>query len=214
MISGPVTVTAEHSIGEAIRLMQRQETGYLLVMAGDELAGVVTRSDLLRALPVPTSAAEAEKARAFLAAPVSEVMTTKPVVIPPSTDVVTAARILQRHGFQALPVVDQRRLVGVVTNRGIIDAFGHDVGADIRGVEVTVDLPNTLPDLHRLVDALAALELPAGPLALTVRLSKNEHRARLRLAFPGPLHVAETLAAAGFRISQLRYEPLADESSL
>jgi len=214
MISGPVTVTSEQSIGETIRLMQRQETGYLLVMAGEHLAGVVTRSDLMREWPVPTSAAETEQARAFLTSPVSEVMTKKVVVVHPASDVVIAARILQNRGFQALPVVDRQRLVGVITSRGIIDVFGHDVGADIRGVEVTVDLPNTLPDLHRLVDALSTLEPPLGPLALTVRLSRNEHRARLRLASPGPLHVAETLAAAGFRVSQLRYEPLPDENPL
>jgi CBS-domain-containing membrane protein len=137
-------------------------------------------------------------------------MTKDPIVIHPSSPVSTAARILHEHGFQALPVVDRRALIGIVTSQGIIDSLGHHLGADIRGVEMTIDLPNDLVDLHRLTDALTALDPRPGALSLTIRLSKHEHRARLRLASPGPLHVAETFATAGFRVSRLHYEPLPD----
>jgi CBS domain-containing protein len=61
---------------------------------------------------------------------VREIMTGEPVCVAPDTEVIEAAELMRRHGVGALPVCDERRLVGIVTDRDIVlrhVARGHHV---------------------------------------------------------------------------------------
>ena len=46
-------------------------------------------------------------------------MTAPPVTVPPRTDVAAASEIMRQHHFRRLPVVDNGRLVGIVTDRDL-----------------------------------------------------------------------------------------------
>lgn len=50
---------------------------------------------------------------------VRDVMTSDPVTVPPSSSMLAAPRLLARHGIRHLPVVDDDRLVGVVSDRDL-----------------------------------------------------------------------------------------------
>lgn len=50
---------------------------------------------------------------------VYEHMTVPPVTVPPRTDVATASEIMRQHRFRRLPVVDNGKLVGIVTDRDL-----------------------------------------------------------------------------------------------
>lgn len=206
MIARAVVLPADATVGDAVARMRAEAVGRLCVVDHDRLVGIVTRSDLMGVLP-STPTADAAEAQAFWMTPVTAVMTPRPIVVGPATSVATAARLLQRHRIQALPVVDRGALVGIITTQDIVDALGHHVGSDIRGAQMSVALPNDLADLHRLTDALVALKDVLFPLALTVRLSKHERLARLIVGTAEPLRVAEELAAAGFKVSGLRADP-------
>lgn len=50
---------------------------------------------------------------------VYQYMTAPPVTVPPRTAVATAAEVMRQHHFRRLPVVDNGRLVGIVTDRDL-----------------------------------------------------------------------------------------------
>jgi len=129
-------------------------------------------------------------------------MTRNPVVVHPGALIEEAARILYWHGLQALPVVENQKLIGLVTSRDVIGSFIRRVGADIRGITMTVNLSRDLSDLRRVSEALIALRSDLFPFALNVRVDRYAARARIRAASPS-LRVAEQLAAAGSTISEL-----------
>ncbi len=50
---------------------------------------------------------------------VRDIMTKKVITIPGSTHLIEAKRLLQEHGFRRLPVVDEGKLVGLVTSNDL-----------------------------------------------------------------------------------------------
>ena len=51
---------------------------------------------------------------------VGEIMSEQPVCVTPETDIVNAAVTMADHELGALPVCEQGRLVGIITNRDIV----------------------------------------------------------------------------------------------
>jgi predicted transcriptional regulator len=197
MITNPLMIDAGATVGAAARSMRAARAGRLCVVSGDRLVGVATWTDLAR---VPTSHAGDLDDVAL-----ADVMTRNPVVVDPGAPIEEAARSLYWHGLQALPVVEDDRLIGLITSRDVIGVFIRRVGADIRGITMAVTLSNDLSDLRRLSAALATTSSASFPLTLTVRVDGYKAQARIRAATPS-LRIAEQLAAAGYTVSELQLD--------
>lgn len=108
MSSKVITVEPQCRIADARALLQKQRVRQLPVVRKDRLAGIVTDRDLRGAAAVKT---------------VAEVLTAKPTVVAPDAPIDEAARLLRRLKVGALPVVEDTRLVGIVTTTDVLDAF-------------------------------------------------------------------------------------------
>lgn len=111
MIYDPVTILADATVGDALRMMQEYHIGGIPVVdAEGMLKGIVTNRDL--------------RFERNLHRPVREVMTSENLVTTSqSTNLEEAADILQQHKIEKLPVVDpDGRLVGLVTYKDITKA--------------------------------------------------------------------------------------------
>ena len=85
-------------------LQERQVSGVPVVKKG-ELVGMITRSDILRN--------REEDQTALL-------MTRKPITVTSDTTIMEASRLLLEHGIRRLPVVDGKKLVGIITVADIV----------------------------------------------------------------------------------------------
>ena len=108
-----VATTPETSVTEAAAAMVANRVGSAIVMQGSFLAGILTERDVMRA------AASAEDLQR---SPVSAWMTPDPQSAPPDTTAEAAAQIMLLHGFRHLPVVEGRRVLGVVSLRELFGA--------------------------------------------------------------------------------------------
>lgn len=207
MTVNPPTIDVTAVCGDAVERMRTMKTGHLPVLRETRLVGFITRADVMRVLFPSGAAPSSAGLPARWLKPVGEVMTKNPIVTHTDVPVEQAARVLNEREIQAMPVVDGSELVGLVTSRGLAGALAHLVGADIKGVQMTVELPDAVHNLRQLVDAITSLKPAHSPLALAVRLDNLERRARLRIAAPRPLPVAETLAMEGIHVVRVRFDP-------
>lgn len=132
-----ITVTAETTVAEAAELMiGHRISGLPVVDAAGEVAGIVTEGDLLRRAETGT---ERRRARwlEFLIAPgrlaseyahangrrVGEVMTDAVVSVGPDDAVADLIDLMERRRIKRVPVIDQGRLVGIVSRANLVRAL-------------------------------------------------------------------------------------------
>ena len=90
------------------------------VVEDDELVGVVSQRDLYRA-SLGTVMQYGEKAqRAFLESVVVKEIMADPISIGPDATVRDAARLMMEHKIGCLPVLEDDRLVGIVTETDML----------------------------------------------------------------------------------------------
>ena len=147
MTPAAVTDAAEDSLAQASAKMWREQTGSLLVVEQERLAGIVTERDLLRAV------AEGLDPRSTS---VSQVMTRELVTITPDTGLKEAAEIMFQKWFRHLPVVaGNGNVVGMISLRDLLTLVAE-----------SLDEPETLQSLtgHKLVRDRRLELIEAGDL--------------------------------------------------
>jgi len=112
MTPDPIRVPPETTIQDVLRLMNEQRVGSVLVSVEDRLLGIFTERDFL------TQAATA--APGWRQAPVGEWMTREPFTIAPSADWEYAMTVLEKLRVRHLPVIDEGRIVGMISSRQLI----------------------------------------------------------------------------------------------
>jgi acetoin utilization protein AcuB len=125
MTTSVVTVKPHDSVRHARELLERHRINQLPVVVEGRLAGIVTDRDLRDAFPsVFDHRRNGRHAAADPAAiPVEDVMAREVLTIAPDVPVGDGARLMRRERIGALPVVDDRRLVGILTRSDVLDAF-------------------------------------------------------------------------------------------
>jgi CBS domain-containing protein len=105
MSTDVVTVTKQDNVFEIAQKMKQNDIGFIPVVEGRKLVGVVTDRDLvIRGLAEKRSGSTA----------VEEVMSTDVVTVTPDMSVDEAAKLMADDKVRRLPVVDNGELVGVV----------------------------------------------------------------------------------------------------
>ena len=116
-----VSVGRNTRCDEADASMERHGIRHLPVLDGDRLVGIVSRHDLTRsALAFALGYGERGRAKLLHTIAVKEVMRETPITVGPEQSVAQAARLLLDHRIGCLPVVEEERLVGIVTTSDLL----------------------------------------------------------------------------------------------
>ncbi len=120
MTVDPVTIGPQTTLPEANRLMKECNIRRLPVVDQGKLVGIVTLSDIREASPSNATALSIYELNYLLARlTVGEIMTRDPFTVAPDTSIEAAARLMLDHKIGSLPVVQETRLVGIITESDI-----------------------------------------------------------------------------------------------
>ena len=139
VMSNPVLAIREHASLEDLAglLYEREISGLPVLDDHDELVGVVSERDLVHAVGdslIRLALRRAPRTGPFLRAPhlrkgdastVGDVMTTPALSVHPDTPLRTVAEMMVVEEVNRLPVVRDRRLIGIVTRGDVLAAIGH-----------------------------------------------------------------------------------------
>jgi signal-transduction protein with cAMP-binding, CBS, and nucleotidyltransferase domain len=112
------------SVLEAVRRMDQANTGAVVALAGDRVAGIFTERDLMRRVVL--------RGRDVASTPVAEVMTRDLVFTEPAEPGEEAMSKMTRHRCRHLPVVDGERLVGLVSIGDVMKEISNEQTVEIR----------------------------------------------------------------------------------
>jgi CBS domain-containing protein len=110
MTKATVTDAASDSLAEAAARMWNAQTGSLLVMEGENLLGIVTERDLLRAIAHGQDPTQV---------PLKDVMRTDIITVGPQATLKEAANIMATKWIRHLPIVEDGKVVGIVSQRDL-----------------------------------------------------------------------------------------------
>ena len=113
MSTNLVTVAISATVAEAATVMGSTRVGSALVMDGERLAGIFTERDIVRALSQDFDAPTH---------PLRHWMTPDPLTVSPDLTVKDALDIMLNRGFRHLPVMEDERVVGMVSIRDLSKA--------------------------------------------------------------------------------------------
>lgn len=107
MVKEVITIDENSTVKEAADVMNKFEIGCLIAVRKGKAMGIITERDLLKR--VVAEAKDANKTK------VKDVMSSPLVVVEPSMDLDEAVRLMFQMKIKKLPVVDGKRLVGLVS---------------------------------------------------------------------------------------------------
>ena len=120
----PVTITPSTSVHEAQALMQQRKIRHLPVLQDGRLVGMISDRDIRLVLPSPATSLTVWEIRHLLdKLTVGEVMTYFVMTTAPDCLVTEAVGRMLGHKVGALPVVEDRQVVGILTRTDILRAF-------------------------------------------------------------------------------------------
>jgi acetoin utilization protein AcuB len=121
-----ITVSSNCTLPDAYWLMLENKIRRLPVVDEGVLVGMVTLADLRYMDPFSIAGLDVIQISDRLAKyPVRQLMTENPKTISPTTSLIDAARLMVKHKISALPVLDGKELVGIITESDIFRAFAE-----------------------------------------------------------------------------------------
>jgi CBS domain-containing protein len=117
------SVAPDAPVLEAIKRMAEHRIGALLVLANGELLGVVSERDYARKVIL--------QGKSSSQTAVSDIMSGTPITVGPDTDVFDCMRLCTDSRIRHLPVVEEGKLVGVISIgdlvKAVIDAQAEQI---------------------------------------------------------------------------------------
>ncbi len=107
-----VSVKPSDSVLEAIKVLARENIGAAIVISGDGLAGVFSERDYTRKVVLQGRSMETTR--------VEEIMTANVITVTPRTRTRECMALMTEKGIRHLPVVDQGKVLGMISIRDIV----------------------------------------------------------------------------------------------
>ena len=120
-----ITVDSSISIKEAAKIMSDASVGCVVVMEKNVAVGIVTERDFVRRI--------AAKEKPF-STPVKEVMSSPLIVINPNETVWELAELMKLRRIHKVPVVQENKLVGIVTTTDLTRLCSAGSDSEMRRV--------------------------------------------------------------------------------
>ena len=109
------SVRADQTVIEALELMADRNIGALLIMDGDALRGIFSERDYAR-----KGILQGRKAKTT---PITEVMTSSVFVVEPHHSIDDCMKLMTEKRIRHLPVLDQNRVIGLLSIGDIVNAI-------------------------------------------------------------------------------------------
>jgi acetoin utilization protein AcuB len=157
MTTDVITIKPDSDIKSAISVMRKHSIRHLPVIEDKAFVGLVSMGDLKQA--ILTSMIEHLN--------VKDMMIVKPITITSDTPLEKAARIIYEKNIGCLPVLDNGKLVGIITTNDILRAFIEIMGVLKAGIRIDVILKH----VHGSMDEVISIIESKGGFIISVGMT-------------------------------------------
>ena len=187
MTPNPVTVTPDVSVSEAFSIMKERQFRRIPVVQGGKLIGIVTEKELQQVSP-PTATSLCVFELNYLLENTTNTlaMSKDPITVQDDDLIEKAALLMRTNKVGALPVMHGDKLVGIITESDIFDAFIDTMGFRNPGVRLDLclrdpggDIPAVTQVISQAGGKISHLTM-YGDGELVVRISEERSEAVIK----------------------------------
>ncbi|MCL2496018.1 MAG: CBS and ACT domain-containing protein [Clostridiales bacterium] len=199
-----VTIGRNDTVEKAMKLMREQNIRHLPVVDGGKLTGVLSLSDLRRAMPSHVSTLDVHEATyLFERVKVKDALPEHQKLITIKSDdfIEEAALLMRAYKIGSLPVVDASgALVGIVTESTIFDAFVDVLGVRSSGSRVTIALDDKPGVLAEITEIILKFDVNIERIAMFPLPAEKNYEVVIRLNTNAINPIVEMLRMHGFKV--------------
>ncbi|ADH98790.1 CBS and ACT domain-containing protein [Salisediminibacterium selenitireducens] len=189
MVKDVITAKADMAAGDALEFMKHKHIRHLPIVDDDgQFIGIVSDRDLKDAAPSIFEKAHDD----FIHVPVSKVMITDVITALPLDFVEEAAYTMVEHQISCLPVEDDGRLVGIITETDLLNVLVKLTGAALPSSRLEIEVSNE-----------------SGNLCMVTQLIRDQGM-NIQSVLLYPSHRDDTKKVLVFRIQAMDMRPLLD----
>jgi acetoin utilization protein AcuB len=193
-----LTLGPEASAFEALRLCRERRIRHIPVVKDKRLVGIISDRDLRDASP---PLGDPERVSTMKEIRLEDVMTRKVITTHPEDTIVHAAREMYERKIESLPVVDEGKLLGIVTSSDVMRALIAVIGVHEPGhsrIAVQTLKPGDLAEVSgiiqdRGVDIFSVLSSPG-------KVTSHARTLVFQVATRDPSNVIQGLQEAGYEV--------------
>lgn len=195
-----VTATLDMPLMKVLRLLQGRGFRHVPVVENAALVGIISDRDVKQSMVSAATSAEGRERDHLIERLTAGQIMTRPVrTIGPMFTVEDAVKLMVTHRISAVPVIEDERLVGIVTETDVLRLFARVMGVlePSSRMEVLVrDRERGLGDVVRIVEDSGA----RISSVVTLGTAGGAREIVLRLATIDPGAAIKALTAAGFTV--------------
>jgi len=199
MITDVLTLSPENTVKDALDAMRDKKIRHLPILSEDgTVVGIVTDRNLKEVVPSYISESKDSSPYDTL---LSEVMTKNPIVGHPMDFVEEAAVLFYDNKIGSLPIVSNKKLVGIITETDLLYKYIELTGAHQPGSQIEVRVPNTPGILFEVSKIFH--EQKVNVLSVLVYPDKENEANKIlviRINSMNPLKIIEGLKVSGFEV--------------
>ncbi len=160
MTGNPFTISPDQTIPEAQEIMMQHNVRRLPVVKNGKLVGIVSKEDIERYSPSKATALSMGEITYLLSkTKIKQIMSKHLITVSPDALLEEAAILMRDNDVGFLPVVDDGKLVGIITESDIFDSFIELLGFREQGTRLTIeaiDEPGIMSNLTSIIGEYGA----------------------------------------------------------
>ena len=203
MSTNVIAADEKTSIHDARKIMKAHRIRRLPVLKKNKLVGLVTEHMLLEASPSPATSLSIHELHYLLAKmTVQDIMVKNPYTISPNMPAEEAMQVGKENGYGAFPVVEDGRLVGIVTESDIVRIMTRVLGVREKGTRIDIQVSREFGNMQRIMKILDQNKtLLLSMMTLPPEDDEKQWLIVLRLKSEDADGIAKELKADGFNVT-------------
>ncbi|MGF1473067.1 MAG: CBS and ACT domain-containing protein [Rubrobacteraceae bacterium] len=197
MTRDPETLGPEADAAEALNICRKQGVRHVPILEEGRLVGLVSDRDLSSASP-PEGDSDREDYMKELR--VGDIMTPDVVIAHPQDPVGYAAKEMYERKINALPVVTEGELIGIVTSTDVMRALVTLTGVHESGSQIQVRAPDRQGILAEVAEIIRDLEVDILSVLSSPKKTGGSRTMVFRLTAEDPSTVVQSLQMAGYAV--------------
>jgi acetoin utilization protein AcuB len=151
-----ISVSPDAPINDVLAMFKKEHIRRAPVLKDGKLVGIISQGDLLNASPSSVTTLSVWEMNYLLSkVTVKQVMSKKVSTVDIDTPIEEAARIMADNKIGGMPVMNNGRVVGMITETDLFKVFLELMGARDKGIRVTATIDDKPGELAKVTKVIA-----------------------------------------------------------